>query len=246
MTERESGRYRILITGGTDGLGYQLARNYAQNGHDVLVTGKRTIENERDYFDQAGIAYVRADQMEPKRATTHIAKILDRLGWDALDLVILNAGTGWAGDPVEEGAEGISAQLNINLTSPIAIAHWLAPRLMAVSGKLVLIGSTASGNGNAGFATYVASKAALDAFARALREEWRGRAQVLMIHPGPIRTDMHEKAGLKLGAVRMLFMKPVRAARAVQRSIRNDDNRRSIGQFYAWRSIFSKARVGEL
>jgi len=237
---------RILITGASDGLGYHLARDYAANGHDVLATGTRRISDDRMHFEQAGIAYVRADQSEPQRACAQIAEALDRFGWDRLDLVILNAGMGWAGDPVEEPPETISAQIAINLTAPVAISHMLAPHLFATGGKLALIGSTASIKGNPAFATYSASKAALDAFARALREEWKGKAEVIMLHPGPIRTDMHEKAGLKLGGVRRLFMKPERAARAIERAIRNDDKSRILTRSYGWRSIFSKAREGEL
>ncbi len=238
--------YRVLITGASDGLGYHLARDYAANGHDVLATGTRRIDDERGHFDQPGIAYVQADQSEPQRCAASIAEALDRLQWDALDLAILNAGMGWAGDPVEEPPEMISKQLSVNLTSPVAVAHMLGPRLFALNGRLALIGSTAAANGNANFATYAATKAALDAFARALTEEWRGNAHVSMIHPGPIRTDMHEKAGLKLGAVRGLFMPPRRAARATARAIRKGDARRTITRTYGWRSSFSKAREGEL
>ena len=238
--------YRILVTGASDGLGYHLARDYAKNGHDVLATGTRTIGDERGYFDQAGIAYVVADQSEPQRAAVRIAEALDRLEWDALDLAILNAGIGWAGDPVDETPETIAAQISVNLMASVATAHMLASRLFAVEGRLALIGSTAAERGNANFATYAASKAALDAFARALREEWRDKAEVLMVHPGPIRTSMHEKAGLKLGAGRKLFMRPERAAHAVARAIRRGDSRRTISRFYGWRSMFSKPRKGEL
>ena len=246
MAEANYPPLRILITGASDGLGYHLARDYAANGHDVIATGTRRIADDRTHFDQPGIAYVRADQSEPQRACAQITEALDRLGWDTLDLVILNAGMGWAGDPVEEPADTASRQIAVNLTAPVAITHMLAPHLFATEGKLALIGSTASVKGNPAFATYSASKAALDAFARALREEWNGRAEVIMLHPGPIRTDMHEKAGLKLGGVRRFFMKPERAARAVARAIRNGDSRRFISQSYGWRSAFSKAREGEL
>lgn len=246
MAQADDRPYRILVTGASDGLGYCLARDYAANGHDVVATGTRHIANERDYFDQAGIAYVRADQKEPHGAATRIDEALDRLAWDALDLAILNAGIGWTGDPADESAADIASQIDINVTAPVVIAHKLAPRLFAAEGRLVLIGSTAAAKGHPAFATYAASKAALDAFARSLREEWRGKAQVSMLHPGPIRTQMHEKAGLKLGAARRLFMKPQRAARAVERAIRKGDARRVINRSFGWRSVLSKPGEGEL
>ncbi|MDD9910401.1 MAG: SDR family NAD(P)-dependent oxidoreductase [Ahrensia sp.] len=246
MSETQHQPLRIVITGASDGLGYHLARNYAAHGHDVLTTGSRQINDERLYFDQAGIAYVRADQSEPQRAAGRIDEALDRLGWDRLDLVLLNAGVGWSGDPAEEKPDSVAWQVAVNLGAPVAIAHRLSSRLFAAEGKLVLIGSTAAASGNARFATYAATKAALDAFARALREEWAGRAQVLMLHPGPIRTDMHAKAGLKLGLVRRFFMTPERVARAVAMAVRKGEAKRMITRAYGWRSLLSRPREGQL
>ncbi|MEE9315285.1 MAG: SDR family NAD(P)-dependent oxidoreductase [Rhizobiaceae bacterium] len=237
--------HTILITGATDGIGLQLAKDYAARGHKVLATGRRSLITDEDFFGVPNITYTRADQARPQQAAENIANAMRELGWAQLDLAILNAGIGWVGDPSDEKPSEIAQQVTINLVAPIYITKALAPWLAAGKGKLALIGSTAiKGQGN--FATYAATKAGLDGFARSLREEWRGKADVLMIHPGPIRTDMHAKAGLNIGAGRALFMSPKRASRAIQKAIRNNDKRRILSRSYGWRTLFAGGKEGRL
>lgn len=245
MARRDTRPHRILITGASDGLGYRLACDYAARGHTVLATGSRRIVSDREHFGDPRITYVRADQSEPATAAATIAEAVERLDWDGIDVLVLNAAMGWAGDPAAEPADGIATQIAVNLTAPVAIAHRLSDHLFKTQGRLVLIGSTAE-RGAAQFATYAATKSALDAFSRSLREEWRGRATVQMIHPGPIRTQMHERAGLNVGAARMFFMPVKRASKALQRSIRKRDRRRVLSRSFGWGSIFARQRENEL
>jgi len=229
-----------LITGATDGIGLLLARSYASRGLNVLATGRRSLKNHRAFFGVDHISYLQADQEEPARTATLIAQTLKTMGWEHLDIAILNAAIGWAGRPEDEPARSIESQIAINLKAPICIAREVAPRLFANNGKLTLIGSTAA-KGQGSFATYAATKAGLNGFARSLREEWRGRAQVQIVHPGPVRTDMHAKAGMKLGIARMFFMPPRRAAMAIERAVRSDTENKTLTRTYA---LFSK-RAGE-
>ncbi len=245
MAKPASRPHTILITGATDGIGLLLAEDYAARGHKVLATGRRSLIKDQDFFKHSNITYIRADQARPQQAAENIANAMRELKWTQLDLAILNAATGWFGDPCDENPKQISQQITINLTAPIYITKALAPWLAIDHGKLVLIGSTAiKGQGN--FATYAATKAGLDGFARSLREEWRDVADVLMIHPGPMRTNMHGKVGLKLGASRLFYMAPKRATRAVQRAVRGRDKRRNLTRIYGLGSLFSSKKEGRL
>lgn len=235
----------ILITGATDGLGFELAKAYASRGHRVVATGRQLLTNDLDFFGSPNIAYIRADQSEPEAAARAIAQAMEKFEWESIDLAILNAATGWTGHPADETPEEIQRQITINLTAPVLIAKAIAPLLFAAQGQLTMIGSTAV-KGQAQFATYAATKAGLDGFVRSLREEWRNKAHVQIVHPGPTRTKMHAKAGLKTGMVRMFFMPTKRAVKAIQRSIRNRDNKRILSRTYGWSSVFSSAKEGEL
>ena len=232
--------HNILITGATDGIGLLIAKAYASRGHNVLATGKRSIANDRAFFSFPNITYISADQADPEHAAQTILKALEDMEWEALDVAILNGATAWSGLPHEESMGAMRRQIDINFTAATQISLALAPLLFAARGKLVLIGSTAFRKSRGSFATYVATKAALDGFCRSLREEWRDRASVLIIHPGPTRTGLHQKAGMKLGIARLFFMSPKRAARAIQTSVREDQGQRMITRVYGWLSLLSR------
>ena len=245
MVARELRSRNVLITGATDGLGFELAKAYANRGHRVMATGRQLLSDDLEFFGSGNIFYIRADQSEPEVAARAIVQAMEKFEWESIDLAILNAATGWTGDAADETPEEITRQITINLAAPVLIAKAITPLLFAAQGQLVMIGSTAA-KGQAQFATYAATKAGLEGFVRSLREEWRNKAHVQIIHPGPTRTKMHAKAGLKTGLVRMFFMPTKRAVRAIQCSIRNRDGRRVLTKTYGWFSIFSSAKEGEL
>ena len=246
MAKKETRPHTVLVTGATDGIGYLLARSYAQRGHRVLATGRRAIADDASFFKLPNITYIRADQAQPKEAARLIALAMRELEWTQLDLAILNGAIGWTGNPAEETSHNIRQQIDINFTASIILAQALGPWLFVGKGKLVFVGSTAIKKGQGAFATYVATKAGLDGFVRSLRSEWQGRADVMIVHPGPTRTQMHKKAGLDTGMVRAFFMSPKRAAKAIEKAIRKGDHKRMITRGYGWRSILSGAKEGQL
>jgi short-subunit dehydrogenase len=86
--------------------------------------------------------------------------------------------------------------LSVNLYAPIALSHALLNRVRAVHGVIAFVSSVHSTLPTPDFAVYTATKAALDGFARSLRVEERGAVDVVVIWPGPTRTQMQAKAGM--------------------------------------------------
>ena len=231
MASAQEGDF-VLVTGATDGIGFILAREFAQLGFYVLATGRRGADEGAKLFaDCPSIHYLQADQAAPEEAARRILEAIEKSGFSSCRFAILNAGTGYVGDCTLETPERTDEQLSVNLTAPILIARAVSPFLFAQGGTqggtLALIGSIAH-KGSSRIATYAASKGALDAFARSLREEWRGRARVKMLHPGPTRTDMHRKAGLDIGMARLFFASPRRMAAAIMTALARGPDRQNL------------------
>jgi short-subunit dehydrogenase len=194
---------RVLITGASAGIGLSLARKVHLAGGNILAIGRRPAGELPDDFPD--IAYSAVDLAAPDAAAQVTVAAAD-LGWDTLDYLVLNAGTGrYAGVETEDAAT-IADTVQVNLAAPIEIAHAFAGHLLAAHGKVVLVGSVAR-KGSAGFPVYAATKAALNGFARSLRSEWQDRIDVQILHPGPVSTQMHARAGFDPGWMGKLFLK---------------------------------------
>lgn len=208
----------VLITGGTDGIGLELVRYYVDKGDRVIATGRRTAEALPEEFpDEA--TYVQADQTDLSNVSAIVETVSNRAE-PILNIAILNAGVGYASDAGPEDANGVVGTLTANLDFNVLLAHALFPHMHIVRdgwrhiGHLALIGSVAR-EGAAKFPAYAASKAGLHGLARALREEWRMRVAVQIIHPGPTRTGMHDKAGFDASKMSWAFLKPDWMARNI-------------------------------
>lgn len=225
---------RIVVTGATDGIGAHLARDYARAGAELLLTGRRP---EKDVLAPSPDAtYLRADQREPLVAAGRILSAVQRMGWDGVDIAVLNAGMGLVADPADD--DRVCEQIDVNLVSTITIARSLAPFILSAGGVLCVVGSVAH-RGAPRFAAYAAAKAGLHGFARSLAEEWRGRAHVQVLHPGPTDTAIHEKAGFDPGLATVAFQPADRVARGIERAVRTRRRSGGLSRFYC-------ATAGEL
>ena len=231
-------RRRILISGATDGIGLALAKRLAPK-HDLILTGRKDGHPDLP----SGAIYVQADQSEPIECTQAILAAIKAAGWNSLDNAILNAGTGFSVSDGFESSDIIRTTLDVNLSANTALAHVLFPLLIKTNGTLSLVGSVAH-KGSPLFPAYAASKAALDAFARALRSEWQGRVTVQIIHPGPTDTGMQAKAGYDAGKMRRVFIKPEIMAEMMEAAIASQKSPVTLS--FARRATFSFWKGREL
>ena len=208
----------ILLTGATSGIGLALADKLSRR-HRVLGTARGlSPQLEKLMADGPDLRFCAVDQAQPEESVAAIHGALENSEWDGLDNVILNAGTGRVVAPEAETPQAINETLAVNLHTPLLLAQALLPTLEARRGKLTFVGSTAR-RGHGDFASYAASKAGLHGLARALREEWRGRVEVQVLHPGPTATPMHDKAGLPDTPLRRLFIDPAAMAAMIENTI---------------------------
>ncbi|MCH2078578.1 MAG: SDR family NAD(P)-dependent oxidoreductase [Rhodobacteraceae bacterium] len=211
-----------LITGASDGIGRALVDVYHAKEWDITATARRPAEA---IMPELPCAYV------PLDLTTGAESLLEKLP-PKLDLAILNAGAGKVAAPADHSAEDVAQMIALNTTAPLLLAQALFPRLEG--GTLAFIGSTAARGAHKDFSVYAATKAALSGAARSLALEWEGLVKVLMLHPGPTATTMHDKAGLGDIAARRFFTPPAKVAASLADAIDRGKNRR-LGAAYTAR-----------
>lgn len=206
-----------LITGASSGIGLALAGRLARS-HRLILTGRRNASDLTSALPE-NATYIQADFSQPEKAVAAIDKNLEASGHERLDLLIVNAGTGYYRPAEQESSASIRETLDVNLAAPVLLAQRFYPKLEAARGKVVFIGSVAH-RGAANMPSYAASKAGLSGLARSLESEWAGRVAVQIIHPGPARTAMHERAGYPVGgALDRLFFSAEAMAEEIVRLI---------------------------
>ena len=183
----------ILITGATSGLGLEMARIFRQQDERLILVGRRPLDTLTDPLFTSDV-YCQADLSLPESHLT-LHQWLTERGIDQIDLLIHNAGIGWVGPVADQTPAEIADMVQVNLKAPIAITHTLFKHLEGAKGKVVFISSVVSQLPLHKFAVYVATKAALDGFARSLAVETSGRIAVQVLHPGAANTAMHAKVG---------------------------------------------------
>jgi NAD(P)-dependent dehydrogenase (short-subunit alcohol dehydrogenase family) len=147
---------RGLLTGGSSGIGAATARSLAARGVNLAIGG-RDLAALRLVAADTGAVCVPGDLREPGCARRSVQAAVDALG--GLDLVVSNAGIGWAGPFASMGEPDIDALLDVNLRAAAHVAHAAIPFLEPGVGRLVFVGSIAGLVGVPGEAWYSATKA---------------------------------------------------------------------------------------
>ena len=175
-----------LVTGGSAGIGLELAHRFAARGHDVIVTA-RGADRLAEVAQQHGYTAVAADVGTPEGRAAVLRAVRER---GRLDVLVNNAGTGGGTSGVDVDAARASAALETNFFAHVELTRELWPLLREAKGGVIVVSSGLGTYASAGSPTYGASKAALTAWARALRVAGRRQGvRVLAANPGPVSTD---------------------------------------------------------
>jgi len=179
MTQNSSSRKRVLITGASVGIGFELARVFARNGGDLLLISRRADALEAVAGRLEGEFKVRAatfavnllDADAPQRVFDHCLN--EKMQFDVL---VNNAGIGFGG---EFGERDIQRQLDMIRLNVTALTHltglFLPQMMLRRSGKILNGASTAAFQPGPLMAVYYATKAYVLSFSQALAEELRNR-----------------------------------------------------------------------
>ena len=209
-----------LLTGATGGLGRAIARELAEHGATVVLSG-RSAEALTDLAAELpgdGHRVAPSDLSEPGAAVALASEAADA------DLLIANAGLPGSGRLDSFSHAELERVLRVNLEAPILLARELAPKMVERGlGQLVFVASLAGKAATARSSLYNATKFGLRGFALALRQDLAGTGVgVSLVSPGFIReAGLFHDSGARLPPG-IGTRSPEDVARAVAKAIERD------------------------
>ncbi len=189
-----------VVTGASNGIGYELAKQFAQNGFDLLVTSTGPSINEAAIaFEKLGaqVETVQADLATYDGVETLYNKI--KATGRSVDAIAINAGVGVGGDFARETDLKDELNLiNLNVVSSVHLAKRVVKDMVdRHQGRILFSSSIAALMPGPFEAVYAASKAFLQSFSEALRNELKDTGvTVTSLMPGPTDTNFFHRAGM--------------------------------------------------
>ena len=196
-TNGDSRKPLAVVTGASSGIGYELAKQFAQNGFDLLVTSETdAITAAARDFTALG-AHV--DAVEADLATYEGVEELYEaitLSGRPVEAIAINAGVGVGGDFRETDLAAELRLIDLNVKSTVHLAKRVVPDMSARGrGRILFTSSIAAIMPDPFEAVYGASKSFVYSFAQALRNELKETGvTVTALQPGPTETDFFHRA----------------------------------------------------
>lgn len=198
MTERVT-----LITGASAGIGTELARVFAANGHRLALAARRAdrldaIAHEITTGGGKPPILIPCD-LRDRDAADKIEAAL-RAADVEVEYLVNNAGFGLFGEAIElDRAEQLGI-IDVNIRALADLTLRFAPSVIRHRGGILNVGSIAGFLPGPGMATYYASKAFVISFTEALRQELKQHGvRVTVLCPGPVQTEFQARAGFRPG-----------------------------------------------
>jgi short-subunit dehydrogenase len=189
----------VVVTGASSGIGLELARLAARDGHPLLLVARGLEALEAAATDVLAVGapaahVLAADLASDEGIDALVAKV------DELDLpvaaLVNNAGFGSWGPFAEQAPERLAAMIDLNDRAVVLLTRRLLDRIRDARGGVLTVASTAAFQPGPGMAVYHASKAFALFFSVALRDEIRSAGmRATALCPGPVPTGFAEAAG---------------------------------------------------
>jgi uncharacterized protein len=189
----------VLITGASGGIGYELAKLFARDHHNLVLVARspdKLAQIAKELQSQGvTVKTIALDLAEPP-APKFLFDQLQREGI-AIDILINNAGFGAFGEFAQMPEEEIGGQIDLNITALTALTRlFLPPMVQRRSGRIMNVASTAGFQPGPLMAVYYATKAYVISFSEAIANELRhSGVTVTCFCPGATNTGFAKRAG---------------------------------------------------
>lgn len=195
MTTNKLQNKVAIVTGGGSGIGKDIALKLAEEGAQVVITGRTEATLQASASRHDNIAFQVADVTSKDAVTKLMAKVQQDYGH--LNILVNNAGVAPVTPLSAVKDEEIQSTFNINVFGIIYMTQVALPLLRASQGNIINISSTVANTPMANMSVYSASKAAV----RALTVSWAkelapDQIRVNTVNVGPIETPIYDKTDL--------------------------------------------------
>jgi short-subunit dehydrogenase len=189
-----------VVTGASSGIGYELAKQFAQNNFDLLITATGpSIDEAAQKLKQLGakVQTVQADLA----SYDGVEKLYNEIVATKrpVDAIAINAGIGVGGEFSKTDLQEELKLIELNVTSTVHLAKRVVKDMVARGeGRILFTSSLASQAPNPFQAVYGASKAFVQSFSEAIRNELKDTGfTVTALMPGSTETNFFDRAGLE-------------------------------------------------
>ena len=186
-----------IITGASTGIGYELAKQCAEHGYDLLVAADEAqIDTGASTLRSGG---AKVDAVQADLATTEgVDKLYAAIDGRPVAALLANAGRGLGRAFLEQDFDQVRRVIDTNVTGTLLLLQKVGRDMVAArSGRILITGSIAGFMPGTYQAVYNGTKALLDSFAFALRHEIKDSGvTVTCLMPGATETEFFERADM--------------------------------------------------
>ena len=189
-----------LITGASSGIGLEFVTLFADGGYDLVLAADEDLSAAADAARAAGAVRVETVTADLSTPEANDALYRTACGVGPVDVLVANAGHGeWGLFATETDLDDEMNLIGVNVVSPVRLAkHALADMVARGSGKVLFTGSIAGSGPGPYQAVYHASKAFVNSFAQAVRNEVKDSGvTVTVLMPGATETEFFDRAGME-------------------------------------------------
>ena len=191
MEERKT----VLVTGGSRGIGKEVAIRYAESGYNVIInyiSDKTDVEGLKKKFNEKGVEslIIKADVSKQEDVESLVKQAIEK--FEKIDVLVNNAGITKDNLLMRMSEEEFNKVIDINLKGTFLVTKAVSKYMMKKKqGSIVNLSSVVGVAGNAGQCNYSASKAGIIGFTKSIAKELASRnIRANAVAPGFISTDM--------------------------------------------------------
>jgi len=185
-----------VVTGASSGIGLELARQCAAHGFDLVIAADRDV--------QAAEPALRAEGAQVECVSANLATragvdaLLAQVGGRRIDALLANAGHGLGHAFLDQSFEDVQGVIDTNITGTLYLVQCVGRRMRAERrGRILITGSIAGFMPGSFQAVYNGTKAFIDSFSWALRNELKDDGvTVTCLMPGPTDTEFFARADM--------------------------------------------------